>query len=102
MIKLIEYNQEDLIVCDNITCNFKVKNSLEEVTKLIDYLNKPCPLCGENLLTENDYGNHKKIIKIINFINKWFGWITYVLTTNKKPENLVSIETNKNIKIEIN
>ena len=72
MRKLIEYNQEDLIVCDNITCNFKVKNLLEETTKLIDYLNKSCPLCGENLLTENDYDKHKKVIRRINFINEWF------------------------------
>ena len=41
------------IVCDNHKCDFR-----DDSVKMEDYpqwVNKPCPRCGENLLTEDDY-----------------------------------------------
>lgn len=41
--------------CDNTECNYEDKS-----IKRSDYedsINKPCPMCGENLLTFNDYMN---------------------------------------------
>ena len=35
------------------------------------WLNKPCPLCGENLLKQEDYDRVQNIIKLSNFLNKF-------------------------------
>lgn len=68
--------QEDLVQCDNITCDYKVPNPTKNPnTDLKPYVNMPCPKCGENLLTEKDYNKHKKVIKVVAFINKYFSWI---------------------------
>lgn len=43
------------IKCDNSTCGFK-----DDTVKFEEYeqwLNKPCPKCGANLLTEEDYAS---------------------------------------------
>jgi hypothetical protein len=34
------------------------------------WLNKPCPKCGENLLTEEDYRNALFLIKMVETANK--------------------------------
>ena len=58
------------IKCDNVECDYK-----NDDVKLEDYhlwLNKPCPLCGSNLLTEKDYNLCKKLIKFNNIFNRIF------------------------------
>ena len=80
--KLIEINQETIIVCDNPDCKYEIKHvEPKDATaeELEPYFNKPCPECGSNLLTEHDYMVFKRMMKIVNFINKWFGWITYLI-----------------------
>lgn len=37
------------------------------------YLNKPCPHCGANLLTEKDYNKAKRILRFVAILNKIFG-----------------------------
>jgi len=41
------------IVCDNTECDFEDYSVLFE--EYPAYVNKPCPNCGENLLTQADY-----------------------------------------------
>jgi hypothetical protein len=41
------------IKCDTEGCNFKDDTVKQEDYK--QWLNKPCPLCGANLLTQADY-----------------------------------------------
>ena len=49
------------IICDNANCDYKDETvTFEEIDK---FLNKPCPKCGENLLTEQDLHNFKIVIK---------------------------------------
>lgn len=55
------------IKCDNISCDFKdMSVKFEDYDK---WLNKPCPLCGCNLLTKKDYNKCKKIMKIVKLLN---------------------------------
>jgi hypothetical protein len=42
----------------------------------------PCPKCGENLLTQKDYNDFEKISKMINWVNKWFGWLLFFSRKN--------------------
>lgn len=55
------------IQCDNENCDYR-----EMDVKLEDYpqwLNKPCPKCGENLLTEDDYNETLDLMKKTELIN---------------------------------
>jgi len=45
-----------------------------------DYVDKPCPNCGENLMTHEDY----ILAKIIMIISKLLGWIRIPSTTPPK------------------
>lgn len=66
MRKNIEYNVQG-IQCDNTNCDY-----VDENVKYGDYpewLNRPCPECGENLLTEEDYNMLKAIINVAEMVN---------------------------------
>jgi hypothetical protein len=68
-VKAIEFNIKG-IKCDNPDCDFR-----DETVKFEDYplwLNRPCPKCGWNLLTQADLDATKALIKLVNIIN----WIT--------------------------
>ncbi len=52
---LIDIKQEYSIVYDNHKCDFKVINETKDPNiDTSEYINKPCPKCGENLLTQKD------------------------------------------------
>lgn len=56
------------IQCDS--CDFK-----DPEVKVEDYpnwLNKPCPTCGENLLTQADFDNVQILLKSVELANKDF------------------------------
>ncbi|EKS4344819.1 hypothetical protein QB607_002815 [Clostridium botulinum] len=57
------------IKCDNPECDFRDDNALlEDYDK---WLNKPCPKCGANLLTQADYDNTKAIVEIAKTMNEF-------------------------------
>ena len=86
MRKLIEINQEHVIECDNLECDYAVANpSGDPSTDLTEYLNQECPKCGENLLTEEDLRDYKKLLRLINRLNWCFSWVTIFIPKNKKP-----------------
>lgn len=94
--QLIKTTQEDLIVCDNPDCNFKILNVNKDVNAdLSSYLNVACPKCGENLLTERDYKTYLALIKCINFINKWFSWVLIFKRNSKMTK--VSVHTHNGV-----
>lgn len=61
------------IKCDVEHCNFVDHNVDPE--EMMGWVNKPCPVCGANLLTEADMlamgGMYIKMIKLNKFANKW-------------------------------
>ena len=77
--KLIERAELVDVVCDKPGCDFKTQIVEEQMHELI---NARCPKCGENVLTLGDYITYCKIIRRVNFINKWFSWITIFM---RKP-----------------
>ncbi len=66
MEKHIEFSQSG-IKCDNPECDFRDDEVKEEDYK--DWLDRPCPKCGANLLTQEDYENSLKFEAAVNFIN---------------------------------
>jgi len=66
MEKNIEIEETGL-KCDNPNCDWE-----NESVKMEDYkewLNKPCPKCGQNVLTEEDYNNAQMLHLMAEFIN---------------------------------
>ena len=66
MKNAIEMTQQG-IKCDNKECDYNI-----EIVKCEDYknwVNKPCPKYGENLLTEADYKSSEALMNIVNLLN---------------------------------
>ncbi len=66
MKKNIEYNVSG-IKCDNSKCDY-----INEEVSYLDYpawVNKPCPKCSENLLTEEDYFKVKMMVEMMESLN---------------------------------
>ena len=84
MRKLIVIQQDSLIVCDNKKCDYKIgyDATLDQVSEL--FINRPCPVCGQNLLTTEDYLREKKIKKMITWVNKYFSWLTIFIRKDAK------------------
>ncbi len=55
------------LVCDNENCDFEDMTIKQSDYK--DWVNKPCPKCGENLLTEEDFINSEKLQLIVDSVN---------------------------------
>ena len=53
--------------CDNETCDYEDPTAKVEEYK--DYIDKPCPKCGENLLTQEDYDNTMAVIELTKMFN---------------------------------
>lgn len=85
-MKVVELNIQG-IKCDNESCDYIDMGVKYEDYK--EYLNKPCPKCGENLLTEEDYNATKQIVAITKFMNK-------ILPKRKDDEDVVTGEIDMN------
>ncbi len=62
----IEKVSEDTLKCDNEKCGYVESVPMD---KWMEYINKPCPKCGENLLTIEDYNNALQVMMMAGFIN---------------------------------
>ena len=100
MRKLIETKQNHAIVCDNTDCKYEIPYSEEEEKNIYKYINRSCPECGENLLTYEDYVQNEKILKTINWINKYFSWITFFYSKKSwEKRETYSLHVHDGIKI---
>lgn len=98
-MKIIEIYQEYKIICDNPACDYKVKNeSGDPNIDCSEFINKPCPICGENLLTKKDHLDGLKLMKIVNKINKYLGWLSWFIKPKKLGSN-VNIHVHNGVKI---
>lgn len=63
---MITYKFEG-VKCDNPACDFRDKTAKYE--DRLSWLNKPCPKCGQNLLTEKDLQTMEFMSILVDFIN---------------------------------
>lgn len=83
MRKLIEATTKNLVECDK--CDYVVPNPTGDINEPIwMYLGKPCPKCGHDLLTWKDYEAAVKLKNAVNWLNKWFSWLTLFYPKSKK------------------
>lgn len=92
-MNLIETHRQFLIECDNPGCSYTIPDNGEDAR---EYINKPCPCCGENLLTEADYLQDEKLMKMIKGINKCFGWLGYFFG---KKRDTIEVHVKDGVKI---
>jgi len=99
-MKIIDISQEFLIVCDNVRCDFKIPNETGDPNiETSHYINAHCPKCGEILLTQQDYDDSAKLMKTINWANKWFGWLS-IFFKKQEVKKAATIHVHEGIKIE--
>jgi hypothetical protein len=75
------------IKCDNPECDFR--DDSVELGEYSLWLNRPCPKCGANLLTQADYEAVNRLL--------WIAAQTGINVTKDKPmegEFIVSVEMN--------
>jgi predicted nucleic-acid-binding Zn-ribbon protein len=75
------------IKCDNKDCDYK--NEDISVSDYEKWLNKPCPKCGSNLLTQADYEATKALIALTETLND-----VILQAEDDEKMAIVSIETN--------
>jgi|SaaInlStandDraft_4_1057021.scaffolds.fasta_scaffold107247_3 hypothetical protein len=56
------------IKCDNPSCDYT--NEEVALDEYENWLNKPCPCCGENLLTEDDFNTVKLMVAMVQIANE--------------------------------
>ena len=56
------------IKCDNKKCDFVDKSV--PFAEYENWVNKPCPKCEHNLLTEKDYNKAKSMVEFVQKISK--------------------------------
>jgi hypothetical protein len=71
------------IKCDNESCDYK--DSSATLEQYENYLNKPCPRCGSNLLTESDL---KTVMMLVNIFNSSEMKELAQLTEELNPEGI--------------
>ena len=83
------------IVCDNPACDYEDNTVLVEDYK--NWINKPCPKCGENLLTEQDLIDHNFFIQVTNLLNELSPEQIQELISMVNPEELNALLSMYNI-----
>lgn len=88
MKKLYHYDNTDAgrLHCD--TCGY---DQPDKKSITVDLIGTPCPKCGANMLTEQDFHSAVRMMGVFDWINKWLGW----LGTEEPPESglALSIKT---------
>lgn len=93
--KIIDITKIDL-KCDNDLCDYSENCNPDIDYK--EYVGKPCPKCGENLLTSEDLKGFEKFVSISEWVNKWIGWIT-VFYPGAKTKDMYGNYHNGNLNI---
>ena len=77
------------IKCDAVGCGFRID---VDINNLEDWRNKPCPVCGSNLLTDKDWDASVSLDKALNF---WpIRFIEWLFKKFHMKERLYKIEMN--------
>lgn len=64
----IQFNTEgEGLVCDNPNCDWEDKTI--KWSEAHNWINKDCPKCGENILTQEDYDTTNELLEGIRIIN---------------------------------
>lgn len=94
--KLIHTTGSLTLNCDNPNCSYEIEVG-DSIAK--EFVGCTCPLCSEVILTEEDYGRYATVMRVVDFINKWFGWLGRKTFTEE--DTTIYVETHDRIKITV-
>ena len=98
MRKIIEkYPDTIRIVCDKVGCGYEVPKEVIDKYPLVSFIGIQCPDCKEVLLTKDDYNRWMVMDAYINFVNRYFSWLTFFMKKNIKGQ-FVEAHVHKGIK----
>ena len=101
---LVEFEDKgQALRCDNESCGFVYELDGVKQTNpegLNPFIGHPCPDCGQNLLTEDDFNRAVRLIGILKWMNKWLSWTTVFVKPSEKNVKKVRVSTHKELKIE--
>jgi HPt (histidine-containing phosphotransfer) domain-containing protein len=58
------------IQCDNPGCGYESPTETTSLEHLKEQIGTPCPKCGSNLLTQEDYDDTAKTFEYLNILNE--------------------------------
>lgn len=100
MKKLINKTMENIIVCDK--CHYSIPYTEDAEKNIHQFIDQECPDCGANLLRMEDYIKFKRLVKMINIINRWFSWLTIFKTKESgKDSTFMEVKVYDGINIKI-
>lgn len=85
-IKMIESG----LKCDNPNCDWEDRNIIYADYK--SWINKPCPKCGENVLTEEDYLRAETVRAVYKFVNSISPEQLSELASQISPEDILRLK----------
>lgn len=62
----MDIQEDGYIKCDSPSCDWTENIKLSE---MVNWLNKPCPKCGENVLTEKDFDDFLRVLATIQLVD---------------------------------
>ena len=74
------------IQCDNPKCSYSDMDI--QVSQYTEYINKPCPLCGENLLTQESYDSVMAWIESAKIANQFSAEELKNIVTSMSPDEV--------------
>ena len=80
--------------CDNPNCDYN--DMTIPVQEYSAWVNKPCPKCGENLLTEEDYNMTMSFLEAAEIANGFTPEELENITKSLSPEQMDSVLDNIN------
>lgn len=95
MEKHIEEVGNPGLVCDNPSCDWDDRSITREQSK--DWINSPCPKCGENVLTEEDYNNAEMLYNMIDMLNSLPDDVVESMAANLDVEALKNSDMFKDV-----
>lgn len=85
------------IQCDNEECDFIDKSvKMEEYD---EWLNKPCPKCGDNLLTEEDYNTVKDLTSLVSMFSEMMGEVPEDVTIEDYTKTEFELDGSGNLRL---
>jgi hypothetical protein len=74
------------IQCDNPSCDYKDMSVRFE--DYVDWLNRPCPKCGDNLLTQESLDQCQALVEAVELANEFSPDDIRMIQENMSPEEM--------------
>lgn len=92
------------LICNRKLCKFEIGGiRYKDIAK---WLNKPCPKCGDNLLTMKDFDRMVYVKQIQNLVNsltlKQLSLLGLEKRKKSNKKSIITVNTHKKISVHIN